>query len=238
MTSTQDGSRFSSADEALAPESPRWHLGALAALLLAVFSLLSLVSSAWLLAGIAAIVLALVALRSIAHSQGLFRGRMAASIGLCLSLFVVGLVASQRIYREQLLVRRSEQLAREWLDLVQAGKIEQAHHLTLPKSQRVTAIPLADYYSEQDHTFTFKHFQDQLEIKRLRGAAKPQITTLSSRRSAVASNSEQFTHQYEVLFPNESERLEVQVVTERSYETPDGWQWRIASSTGKLRTAR
>jgi hypothetical protein len=236
MTITQDGSRFSTTDEALAPEKPRLHLGALAALLAALLSIFSLVAGAWLLAAIAAIVLSLVALWSISQSQGLLYGRALAATALCLGLFMTALVVSQRIYRERLLVDRSEEVAREWIALVQAGKLDEAHHLTLPKAQRETETSLADYYADPDHAATFKYFRDKVEIKTLSQASDAQVALASSRRSGVAARSEQFKHQFEVTFPMESgKRLKLQVVTERSREPPRmQWSWRIADSEGTL----
>lgn len=239
MTITEDGSRFNTTEETLTPDPPRLHRGAILALLLGLCSLFALLAVGWLFAAPAAVIVAIVSLRSIARSNGLYRGRLLASTGLCLGLFMLALIVTQRVYRERLLVRRSEELARQWLDLVHAGKIEQAHHLTLSKSQRVTAIPLEDYYADPDQGASFKYFQDQLEIKALRETPNPQITLLSSSRSSVLRNSEQFTHRFDVLLPGEPEKsLEVEVVTERTREANGAWHWRIVSSSGKLRRNR
>src|SRR5262245_48883299 len=124
MTITADGSRFSETEEALVADPPRLHLGRIAALLLACLLAFSLITIGWLLAAVAAVVLALISLWSIGRSGGQYYGRRAASAGLCIALFFVGLGIAERVYRERLLVARSEKLANQWLDLLREGKAE------------------------------------------------------------------------------------------------------------------
>jgi hypothetical protein len=234
MTIAADGSRFTTTDEALVPDPPRLHRGSIFSLILAALSAFSLITLPWLVAALSAVVLAVASLWTIHRSQGRLYGRGYASVALCLSLFLISLGVSHRVYHERLMLRRSEQIAQQWIDLLRAGKVEIVHQLTLLKPYRVSdSGPLEDYYAHPDHASTFKHFQSQTEIKALRGITDATIDLQSSRQSQLSTNSEQYTHRYRVTFPQDSNaRLDLTIVTERSRDFHGPWRWRILSSSG------
>ncbi len=86
------------------------------------------------------IALALLALRQIAVSDGLLAGRWAAIIGLVLSIASVVLPFSHYLALRTMRMNEAQAFGRRWVELVTAGKMEEAFQLTID-STRPNAPP-------------------------------------------------------------------------------------------------
>jgi hypothetical protein len=94
------------------------------------------------------VVLAGTALRSIAASQGALIGRTAALVGLSLSLLFGAWGLTRDVLYSQLLYAQARPLAENWLGLVCAGRLQEAHQLTKQEEQRQPAdSSLEGYYA-------------------------------------------------------------------------------------------
>ncbi len=84
---------------------------------------------------IAGAVVAVLAIRRIAASDGLMVGRMAAVIGLALSIASVSAAVTRTALTQELLSRQARAAAFEWFKLLQAGDAERAFLMTLASRQ-------------------------------------------------------------------------------------------------------
>lgn len=95
------------------------------------------------------IAIALIALRAIHAEDSTVTGHWLAVIGLLLAL-IFGLWAPARVISRQAhLYRQGRQFADQWLELVRAGKLYDAHQLTLPHNERQRpGVVLEKVYSD------------------------------------------------------------------------------------------
>ena len=95
----------------------------------------------------AAAALAAAALWSIARADRPPLGRKAALVALLLSLFCGAWGLTWRTVRQQVICHEAQQLADQWLQLVRAGRLQEAHQLHLPwKDRQAPGTNLADFY--------------------------------------------------------------------------------------------
>jgi hypothetical protein len=136
MTSTSPEPHVSSLDEAPLTGYRKVSLAAVLALIAGLVSTLALAHPfLWIVPPIA-VVLAIVALRTIAAEDADVTGKNLAVIGLMFAL-VFGLWAPARVLTRQWhLYSQAHFFADEWFDLLRAGKLHEAHQLTLPPIER------------------------------------------------------------------------------------------------------
>jgi hypothetical protein len=128
---------------------PSVSVPAVLALLLGVASAGALISPLWWCIPLVAATLAVLALRSIARSERVVLGRRAAVIGLLLGLGFVGWGVTRYYLRQRILQQQAHQHADAWLQLVQQGRLHEAHQLHLGQDQRQTPeADLAKYYRD------------------------------------------------------------------------------------------
>ena len=98
---------------------------------------------------VAGIVVAIAALRSIRASAEQLAGRPAAIVGLCLSVFFLGLGLTRHVARQGVLEQKAIQMADVFIRLLQEGKTREAHQFRLAPSVRITAPEaIAEHYEK------------------------------------------------------------------------------------------
>jgi hypothetical protein len=99
-----------------------------------------------------AIATALIGLRNIRLSRGELIGRRIAIVGLCLATFFLGWSVSWNFSRQRMIELQAATVAEGWLDLLAAGKLNQAHQLTQSADRRVLdeAVRDAMYAAEAE----------------------------------------------------------------------------------------
>jgi hypothetical protein len=103
---------------------------ALVSLLLGITAPLCVMAPLLFVLPIAGIVLALLALRNIATSDGTLIGRTAALIGLALSIASICMTVARAKVSEEMLSQQARATAIEWIELLQAGKTDEAFEMT------------------------------------------------------------------------------------------------------------
>jgi len=120
---------------------------AVISLVLAIAGVGAVFSTLMICVALAAAALAVVALWSIGRADRPPLGRKAALVALLLSLFCGAWGVTWRTVRQQVVCNEARQLADKWLQLVQAGRLQEAHQLHLPRqSRQAPGMNLADFY--------------------------------------------------------------------------------------------
>jgi hypothetical protein len=116
---------------------------------------------------IAAIVAGIVALRTIAASQGQLAGRVPAIVGLSLAMFFFGLGVTRHLARQVLLADRAREMTDVWLNLLQEGKVKEAHQFRQTPTLRLSAPEaIAERYAtNQEAAKELQSFVSSLGIK-------------------------------------------------------------------------
>lgn len=120
---------------------------AVISLLLAVGGMGAVIGTLMICLAVAAAALAVAALWSIARADRPPLGRKAALVALLLSLFCGAWGLTWRTVRQQVICQEARQLADQWLQLAQAGRLQEAHQLHLSRAGRqAPGANLADFY--------------------------------------------------------------------------------------------
>jgi hypothetical protein len=128
---------------------PSISVPAVLTLLLGVASAGALIGPLWWCVPFAGAALAVWALRSIAGSERVLLGRRAAVIGLVLSLLFVAWGMTRFYSRQHVLRDQARQHAEQWLQLVQQGRLHEAHQLHLAQEERQAPdVDLVKYYRD------------------------------------------------------------------------------------------
>lgn len=127
------------------------NVAAVASLLLGLAAFLVWVSPVLGLIAIAGVVVSVLALRQFAAEPERYAGRPLAVAGLCLSMLFLGAGAARSYVRQSTFFALSEQFARNWIQLVEAGQILEAHQLRqYPDRRAAVGTDLAAYYKAHD----------------------------------------------------------------------------------------
>lgn len=122
---------------------------AVAALLLGLLSVTAVFSSRLVVLPVAAVALSIVALRTLAANPTQLIGRKAALAGLSLALLFGTWSVTHAAVRRHLLFAEARIHAQQWLEMVQAGRLLEAHQLHLPQeSRRSPGTPLEAFYNQ------------------------------------------------------------------------------------------
>lgn len=133
---------------------------AVISLVLAVAGVGAVFSTLMICVAAAAAALAVAALWSIARAERPPLGRKAALIALLLSLLCGAWGVTWRTVRQQVICNEARQLADKWLQLVQAGRLQEAHQLHLPRpSRQAPGVNLAEFYQNtREPRFEMENF--------------------------------------------------------------------------------
>lgn len=121
---TADGAKYSQVSGA-----------AIIALLLGLASLLAFVGPLFFVFPVAAVGVALVALANIRRSEGTLAGALLARIAIALALGCVAASLVRGSVRDTLMQRQAVEAAKQWLELLAAGRIPEARALMTRESQ-------------------------------------------------------------------------------------------------------
>ncbi|MBI1249734.1 DUF4190 domain-containing protein [bacterium] len=121
---------------------------AIIAMVLGIFSILSLFTAVLLPVPVVAIVLGLVAYYQIDKSEVL-TGKGMALTGIGLAAVWLGLSLTQAIVSDRMLSSESQEMAESWLKVFAEHKIEEAYQLSLPPQARQSEdVSLLEYYAK------------------------------------------------------------------------------------------
>jgi hypothetical protein len=123
---------------------------ALVALVLGLFSALTLVSLLLAFIPLLTIVLGALSLRSIRASEGRVVGAWPAAIGVCMATFFLGWSVTQSFSRELTLEGHGRRFAEAWLALVAKGDLQQAHQMMVPAHNRILSAELRKEFYEKN----------------------------------------------------------------------------------------
>jgi hypothetical protein len=110
---------------------------AILSVFLGLLSALALMHLLFVPVALLAIATALVGLRNIRVSRGELIGRPVATVGLCLATLFLGWSLGWSVARQRAIELQAATVANGWLDLLAAGKLNQAHQLTQSTDRRV-----------------------------------------------------------------------------------------------------
>ncbi|HPM80440.1 MAG TPA: hypothetical protein PLF81_07050 [Candidatus Anammoximicrobium sp.] len=138
-----------SAETEMLVEYPAVSRLAVVSVVLAIGSVGALFSPLMICSAVAGAALAVVALWSLARADPPLLGRKAALLALVLSLLFGAWGATWRTVREHVICIEAQQRADQWLQLVRAGRLSEAHQLHLSRSSRqAPGADLADFYKK------------------------------------------------------------------------------------------
>ncbi len=145
--------------------------------------------------------LAVLAFRQLGQPDPRYVGKTAAVCGLCSAALFFGWALTQRISREARITSEARQLADDWLQLVLAGKVYEAHQIQTSASRRQgNEVDLAAYYqAEAEASRELQTFRSGDPIKNLLGQQdKIKLEFAEVTRHSVEGLSDYFTLRYEV----------------------------------------
>jgi hypothetical protein len=123
---------------------------AVATLLVGLAAPLALIGPVLWCVPLAAAPLSWLAFRQLRRGDVKYIGHTVAVLGLCLAALFFGWSVTQRLSREVQISSEAEQFSSQWLDLVLAGKVQEAHQLQLTAGRRVElGTDLPSYYEAQ-----------------------------------------------------------------------------------------
>jgi hypothetical protein len=117
---------------------------------LALASTLALISPVLWIVPIVAVLFSAIALRATCFGEQPLLGKKAAIVGLILSCFLLGYAPAQYLTSRSILCGQAASYANKWLDLVQSGRLAEAHQLHLMYYERVAPnTDLEKYYDKR-----------------------------------------------------------------------------------------
>jgi len=151
------------------PEYPSVSRLAVLSLVLALVGCGAIFSPLPICAAVAAALTAAAALRSIAHAERPMLGRKAAVAALLISVLATAWGITWRVVREQVIFAEARQQADKWLQLVQAGRLHEAHQLHLAHENRqAPGADLKQYYqNEREARFDLESFIRSDPLRRI-----------------------------------------------------------------------
>lgn len=124
------------------------NIAAVASLLLGLASFLAWAAPVFGLIALAGLVVSTLALRQFAAEPERYAGRPLAMAGLCLAMLFLGAGAARSYVRQSTFFALSEQFARDWIQMIQAGRTLEAHQLRqYPDRRAAVGTDLAAFYS-------------------------------------------------------------------------------------------
>lgn len=179
-------------------------LMAVAAAILGVCSLASLLHVAVTLVAAAAVLAAVLALRQINNDPEKPLGRKAAIAGLCLALFS-GIGGWSRNIADTWIARKQvERVNQAWFDALRAGDVYRAHQLTNSADGRATILEeLPELYANSDElSFAIKDFREAKYVKLMTDLGDTaNVEMIKVLKEKMDSRREEFTLVYRITSP-------------------------------------
>jgi len=183
-----------------------------------------------------AIPLGVLAFRQLRQPDPRYVGQTAAIAGLCLAALFFGWAISQRLSREARIAREAKQLADDYLQLILAGKIPEAHQIqSLPARRQANEANLEAYYAAQvEAGRDLANFRNSEPVKSLTGQqGKIEVQFAEVVRHTVEGLTDYVTLRYEITAgqtPGSSGSLWITAKRDSHADTT-GSDWQIASLT-------
>lgn len=112
-------------------------------------SVLAIVHPLLWIVPIVAAVLSICAIVRVSAAQSRYGGRSAAIAALCFAVFIGSYAPARTISRERALYEQARLNVEAWLSLLQQGRVQEAHQLSLNEHERFQGpASLADHYAE------------------------------------------------------------------------------------------
>lgn len=183
-----------------------------------------------------AIPLAWLAFRQLRQPDPRYVGQTATVVGLCLAALFFAWAITQRLSREVRIAHEAQQLADDWLGLILAGKIPEAHQIQSPAARRqANEANLAAFYEAQvEAGRDLAAFEKSEAVAALKGQqGKIEVKFAEVVRHTVEGLTDYFTLRYEVTagtVPGSNGSL---WITAKRDSHPDtaGADWQINSLT-------
>lgn len=178
--------------------------------------------------------LAVLAFRQLRQPDPRYVGQMAAVVGICSAALFFGWAVTQRISREARIAHEAQQLADDYLELILAGKIPEAHQIQTSAARRqANEANLAAFYEAQvEAGRDLKAFRDNEPVKSLSGQqGKIELQLAEVVRHSVDGLSDYCTLRYEITagqIPGSNGSLWVTVKRDSHADTP-GSDWQVSS---------
>ena len=178
--------------------------------------------------------LALLAFRQLRQPDPRYVGHTAAVIGVCSAALFFGWAITQRVSREARLVQEAQKLADDYLELILAGKIPEAHQIQTSAARRqANEANLEAYYEAQvEAGRDFRAFRDNEPVKSLSGQrGKIELQLAEVVRHTTEGLSDYCTLRYEITagqVPGSSGSLWITVKRDSHSDTP-GSDWQVSS---------
>lgn len=178
--------------------------------------------------------LAVLAFRQLNQPDPRYVGKTAAVCGMCFAALFFAWAITQRLSREARVTHEAKQLADEWLQLILAGKVQEAHQIQTPASRRQGGeINLDAYYEAQaDAGRDLLTFRNGEPIKSLLGQQdKIKVQLAEVTRHTAEGLTDYVTLRYEITagqIPGSNGSLWVTAKRDSHADTA-GSDWQINS---------
>lgn len=142
---------------------------AVASLLLGILSVAAFANKLMWCVPIVGVALAIIALWTISRNQSAMIGRGAALAGLSLSLVFLASATTNHLVRQRTLFRQAKPHASKWIEMVQEGRLREAHQLHLSQFDRQKlGTNLHNYYeASREADEEMEGFFNQLPISKI-----------------------------------------------------------------------
>jgi hypothetical protein len=178
--------------------------------------------------------LALLAFRQLNQPDPRYVGKTAAICGMCFAALFFGWAITQRISREARVKQAAAELADDWLQLILAGKLHEAHQVQSPATRRQPAnMNLTAYYEAQiEAGRDLETFQKSEPVKSLLGQQdKIKVQPVEVTRHTVDGLTDYFTLRSEITagqIPGSTGSLWISAKRESHPDTA-GSDWQITA---------
>ena len=183
---------------------------------------------------LATIPLAVLAFRQLRQPDPRYVGQTAAIVGVCCASLFFAWAITQRLSREARINHEAEQLADDYLQLILAGKIPEAHQIQSPASRRqANEANLAAYYEAQAEAGRdLATFRDNEPVKSLQGQqGKVELHMAEVVQHTVDGLSDYLVLRYEITageVPGTNGSVWITAKRDSHADTP-GSDWQISS---------
>jgi hypothetical protein len=185
-------------------------------LVLGVLSPLALVNAVLWTLPLAGMACAVVALQ--ATGQEGVSGRRLAWFGLVASIFFFCAATTQFLASDRFRLRKAQHLAELWIDLVQEGRLNEAHQWTLSSELRVERLELlsAFYAENAEQDQKRKEYFRKAGLRELaEWGTSAQVDCISAKRTQADPSNQTFEFDYHVSQNTQAVRLSLRVIRRR-----------------------
>jgi len=178
---------------------------AMAALPLALCSLLAVISPLLWVVPIIAVIVSVLAIRATCYGERKPLGRIPAMLALLFSLFVLGFAPAEYITSRSNMCAQAEQYGREWLELVRSGKLPEAYQLHLMYYDRVAPETDLEKYYEPNFPEGGSQLRKQISVNDPYGEMKDFFMPRPLKELVAAGQKGHYELKSSAVVPDESE---------------------------------